>query len=100
MSKLTINIPHHLPQDEALTRIKKLLGSLKEQHKELISSVKEEWKGNAADFGLSAKGFDVSGIINVQPRAVDIDADLPFALSFFKGSISKVISDKASQLLA
>ncbi|MEO8405702.1 MAG: polyhydroxyalkanoic acid system family protein [Chitinophagaceae bacterium] len=100
MSKLTVNVPHNLSQQEALTRIKKLLTGLKEQHKGMVTDVKENWNGNNGNFEFSAKGFDVAGLIDVKQSSVDIDADLPFALSLFKGSISKVISDKAAQLLS
>ncbi|MBN8877540.1 MAG: hypothetical protein E6Q24_08385 [Chitinophagaceae bacterium] len=100
MSDLKLSIPHNLPAEEALNRIKDLLGNLKKDHKDLVDNAEESWEGNTGQFSFSAKGFDLSGTINVSPSGVDIDAKLPFALSFFKGKISQVITDKAKELLS
>lgn len=99
MSKLNLNIPHELPKEEALDRIKKLLGNLKEEQKDTISNVKENWQGDAGDFSFKAKGFDLAGNIKVNDSNVEINSDLPFAVSFFKGMISSVITEKATTLL-
>jgi len=99
MSDLKINIPHKLSAGEATDRIKKLLTNLRTEHKDLIQNASEEWEGSNGQFGFSVKGFDLAGTIRVSDSAVDINAKLPFALSFFKGAISKVITDKANELL-
>ncbi|PZR27683.1 MAG: hypothetical protein DI535_09695 [Citrobacter freundii] len=100
MSDLKINIPHKLSSEEATARIKKLLTNLREEHKDLIQHASEEWEGSNGKFGFSVKGFDLAGTIGVSDSAVDINAKLPFAVSLFKGAISKVITDKANELLA
>jgi len=100
MSKLNLDIPHQLPQEEALLRIKNLLGNLKEEQKQIISDAQEEWNGNTGNFSFTAKGFDLAGTIQVNPSNVEINADLPFALSFFKGMIGSVITEKAKALLS
>ncbi|MET0393860.1 MAG: polyhydroxyalkanoic acid system family protein [Chitinophagaceae bacterium] len=100
MSSLSLTIPHELPKEEALTRIKGLLQSLRAEHANMISDVKEEWTGDEGKFAFSAKGFDLSGLINVSGTAVGIDAKLPFALSLFSGSIKNIITEKAKALLA
>ncbi len=100
MSKLKISVPHQLAPEEAQTRIKGLLRDLKESQKDIISNVKEDWQGNEGTFSFSAKGYDLSGTMVVSPSSVDIEADLPFVLSFFKGKIAQVIRDKAAEILA
>jgi hypothetical protein len=100
MSKLTLNIPHHLPKAEALTRIKQLLENLKQEQKGNISNVKEEWAEDKGAFSFNAKGFDLSGTIEVNNANVEINSDLPFAVSLFKGAIASMISEKAKALLA
>ena len=42
MAKLSLNIPHELPKEEALKRIKGLLTKLKTEQGDIISDVKEE----------------------------------------------------------
>lgn len=99
MALLNLNIPHNLSKEEALERVKSLLKNLQEEHKDTISNVKENWHGDKNDFSFSAKGFDLAGTIQVNPSDVEIQSDLPFALSFFKGMIGSMISQKASTLL-
>jgi hypothetical protein len=100
MSDLNLNIPHKLSSEEALTRIKKLLTSLREEHKDLIDNAQEEWDGTRGKFGFSVKGIDLDGVIDVNSSSVDIHSKLPFMVSFFKGKIAQVITDKATELLA
>jgi Putative polyhydroxyalkanoic acid system protein (PHA_gran_rgn) len=100
MSSLKVNIPHKLSQQEALSRIKGLLQKLKQDQKDKISIVKEDWHGDTGTFQFIAQGFDLSGVINVQPYSIDINAKLPFAVSLFKGKIREVIIEKARELLS
>lgn len=100
MAKLDIAIPHNLPQEEALTRIQGLLEQLRREQAGTISEVNERWSGNEGEFSFSAKGFDLSGKITVEKNQVNINGQLPFALSFFKGKISEVIREKAGELLS
>jgi putative polyhydroxyalkanoate system protein len=99
MSKLDINIPHSLSADEALTRIKGLLQKLQNEQKDTVRDVSEHWEGNRGEFSFSAKGFNLSGKIRVEDNAVNINSDLPFTLSFFKGAIADVIRKQAGELL-
>jgi hypothetical protein len=100
MSKMNITIPHHLPEQEAVSRIKKLLSGLQEEHKDMIKDLKEEWQGNTNKFSFSAKGFDLSGEIEVTPGNVSVSSKLPFMLSFFKDKIGDLIKKKAAEILA
>jgi len=100
MAKLDITIPHALPQEEALTRIQGLLKKLQQEQKETITNVSENWNGNEGEFSFSAKGFELSGTLRVEEKAVIVNGQLPFALSFFKGMISQAIKEKAGELLA
>ena len=100
MSKLHLHIPHQLSQEEALGRIKNMLGNLKSEQKNNISNVKEAWEGNTGHFSFTAKGFNLTGKIHVNASDVEIKSDLPFAVSFFKGMISSMITEKAKALLS
>lgn len=100
MAALKMNIPHQLSQQEALNRIKQMLGKLQQEQKDKISNIKEEWQGNTGNFAFSAQGFELSGIITVNPESIDIDASLPFAVSLFKGKIKELIASKTRELLS
>ena len=100
MASLNFNIPHNLSQEEALGRIKQLIDKLKTEQKGNISSAEENWEGNTGKFKFNAKGFDLAGKINVLPSAISIDAEVPFAVSLFKGRIKEMIEAEAAKLLA
>lgn len=99
MSTLNVNIPHELSKEEALDRIKNMLTSLKEQQKDKITNLKEDWEGNKGNFSFSAMGFDLSGDVNVEDNNVEINSKLPFAVSFFKSAIEDMITKEAKKLL-
>ena len=100
MASLKMNIPHELSQAEALARIRGMLSQLKEEQRDKISNVEEQWKDETGKFQFSAMGFDLSGVINVTPHSVDIDARIPFAVSLFQGRIKEIINNKATELLS
>ena len=100
MSSLNIKIPHHLTQEEALARIKSLLVRVKQEQKDKISDVKEEWEGSSGSFKFRSFGQSLAGVIDVNPSNVEINSKLPLTLSLFKGKIEELIRDKAKELLA
>ena len=100
MSNLNLNIPHNLPKEEALQRIKGLLDSLRKEQADNISNVQEKWDDDKGNFSFKAKGFDLAGMIKVNSSNIEIDSKLPFAVSLFKGKISSMITEKANELLS
>jgi|SRR6516162_10209420 hypothetical protein len=100
MASLDFSIPHKLTQDEALKRIKNLLNDAKRDHADLISNLQENWEENKGTFSFSAKGYDVSGELIVNPNSIDIHSNVPFALTLFKGMITGMITQKANELLS
>lgn len=93
-------MPHKLGADEAKRRIQNLITDSKSKFGAQATDVRESWTGNHNDFGFKAMGMSVSGALDVQPAAVDVSMDLPFAALPFKGKIEKEITDRAKQLLA
>ena len=99
MSTLNVKIPHQLSRQEALDRIKNMLTGLKEQQKDKISNLQEEWQDNKGSFSFSVMGFDLAGDVNVDDNSVEINSKLPFAVSFFKSTIEEMIEKEAKKLL-
>ena len=99
MSLLNLKIPHSLPKEEALARIKSMLTNLKVEQKDYISNLREEWDAEKGSFSFTAKGFDLNGNIKVEDDAIEIQSQLPFAVSFFKGTIAEIITKEAKKLL-
>ena len=99
MAKLNMSIPHRLSRDEALARIKGLLERLKQEYGNNISNLQESWNGNKGTFSFSAKGFNISGTLDVGTFAIRLSGNLPFAARFFKGRIEETIRTEARKLL-
>ncbi|WP_336516409.1 polyhydroxyalkanoic acid system family protein [Pollutibacter soli] len=99
MSTLNVKIPHELSKEEALERIKNMLSGLKEQQKDKINNLKENWDGSKGSFSFSVMGFDLAGDVNVSDKDVEINSKLPFAVSFFKSTIEEMIAKEAQKLL-
>lgn len=76
-----------------------MLGDVKRDHADKISDLEETWNGNEGSFRFTARGFPVSGAIAVHKDSVHLDGNLPFAVSLFKDAISKMIREKATDLL-
>ena len=100
MASLELNVPYSIPQEEALSRIKNLLTETKKEHGDKIKNLQETWDGNTGNFSFTAMSYDISGTLTVDPSNIHLHADIPFAVSLFKGTIVKAITDKANQLLA
>lgn len=99
MTHIDIKIPHSIPQEEALRRIKNLLSNLQKEHSGIIKNVQENWSGHEGRFSFSAKGFLVSGKIYVGVDTVRVSSRLPFLLSFYKSAIIRTIEQKGAELL-
>jgi len=100
MASFSMNIPHQLSKEEALSRIKQLLGKLQQDQKSIVSNVQEKWNGDTGQFKFNAKGYDLAGSIKVQESNIQLDATLPFAVSLFQGSIKNIINSKSRELLS
>jgi hypothetical protein len=100
MPALNLNIPHQLSKEEALSRIKNLLATVKDEQKDVVTDLKEDWQDNKGNFSFKAKGFNLAGDIEVNDADVQIHSELPIAVSFFKGVISDMIMKKTKELLA
>src|SRR6185295_12050177 len=100
MANLEMTIPHSLPQEEAIRRIKDQFAEMKKKHGDKIKDLKEEWNGNVGNFSFSFQGFDISGVLTVDHSSVGLDAKIPVAVSIFKEAIKKTIYDKAVEVLS
>lgn len=100
MPKIKLSVPHQLGQDEAKNRIAKLIADSRVKFGNSVSDVQETWAGNVDTFSFRAMGFAVDGQLNVQPAAVDIELNFPWAAAPFKGRIESEIVKHAKELLA
>ena len=100
MPELNVSIPHELPREEALQRVKSLLEKIKSQHEEKISRLQQEWNGDTGVFSFLVMGFAVSGTLTVKDDSVQLDSDIPLPAVLFKGKIKSIIEEEGKKLLA
>jgi hypothetical protein len=100
MPNLKLSVPHQLGQDEARTRLAKLIADSREKFGGKVSDLKESWTGNTDNFSMSVMGFAIDGRLDVQPSEVSIDINFPWAALPFKGRLESEIIKHARELLA
>ena len=99
MPNIHVAVDHELTQKEALKRIHTLLKDTKKEYGALVTDLEETWKGNEGTFSFSARGYAISGTIDVSSPTVTLDGEVPLALGFFKGKIEGMLRDRAEKLL-
>lgn len=99
MPNFNMSVPHHLMQDEALSRVKNRLAQLKAKHSDKLSTLQEHWNGNIGTFSGSAAGMTASGTLAVTPSEVIIQGTLPIVATLFRGKIEARIREEISTLL-
>ena len=97
---MTVTIPHDLPKPEAETRVKGLISNVKDQFGDKVQGIQEDWQGDTGRFKFSMSGHSVSGTIKLLEKAVEVNIDLPFIATFFKGKIQSVIEQEGARLLS
>ncbi|RYG23288.1 MAG: hypothetical protein EOO01_44405 [Chitinophagaceae bacterium] len=100
MPNIEMSIPHSIGQEEALTRIKKLIGNVQTKFAGQVKDVQEEWNGNEGAFSFSVMGMAISGKLTVNNSEVALDGKLPLAASMFQGKIKELIADEAKKVLS
>ena len=100
MPILSVTVPHKLPQDEALKRIKKAIADAKKQNSQQVENFTENWDGYIGNFSGKAMKHSVSGTLAVKPDEVIVGANLPFIATPFKGKIESMVQQMLERLLA
>jgi hypothetical protein len=100
MPRLTLEVPHSLGLEEAMRRLKDKFDAARAEHQGRVSNLREEWRDNILSFAFQAMGMAVSGTLAVEPSQVKMNAELPFAATFFKGAIEQRLRQEVTVLLA
>jgi Putative polyhydroxyalkanoic acid system protein (PHA_gran_rgn) len=100
MPNLSLTVPHHLSQDEALTRVKGFIDQARQQFSGYLSDFQESWNGYVGNFSASGSGYSVSGEIGVNPSAVNVESSLPMVAIVFKAQIESYVRETLAKLLA
>jgi len=99
MAKLSMVVPHTLPQGEALRRVQGEVENLKREYGDKVGDLRDSWRDDRYLFEGLTHGFAVSGVLLVKPSEIEIAANLPWLAVPFKGRIEAVIRERLTSLL-
>lgn len=99
MPKLTVSVPHTLSQEDATARLKGFLERVRSRYADQVSDLQENWGDNSGTFSFKSYGFSVKGTLNVEPAAVRVEGDLPFAAMMFKGKVEQTLRENLERLM-
>ncbi len=100
MPKLSMTIPHELDKEQAVERLKKGFGRIREEYSDKVTDLEETWNDSTLTFGFTTFGFKIKGSVAVAPSQVELAGELPFAAMMFKGAIEKQVGEQINKLLA
>ena len=100
MAKLNVKVPHLLKKDEAIKRVKTILGEVKTQFADKMSDLHEEWNGDECDFDCKAMGNKVLGKLKVTQRDMKLSGNFPDEVSLFQKEFESALEKRAQTLLA
>ncbi|MCC6124726.1 MAG: polyhydroxyalkanoic acid system family protein [Pirellulales bacterium] len=99
MPFITMDATHALGRDEALKRLKDKFETARSRYGSNVRNLEEQWTDHTLNFSFSAMGMGVSGTVKVEDQSVKLNAEIPFAATFFKGAIESRIREELDRLL-
>ena len=100
MPSFSIDVPHTLDQQSAVSKLTGLMSALQNKYKDVASDVQGTWADNILNFSLKVMGFTVSGKVTVQDQQAKVEGQLPLAAAMFRGRIEESIKTELQKELA
>lgn len=94
---------HAVPHDLGPERAKKVAESAVASYEKRFEKyhAKARWTSpTKAEISFNVKGMSLSGTLEVQAKAIELDLDVPFLLKPFKGTAIGVIEEEIKSWLA
>jgi hypothetical protein len=89
-------VSHDLGQERAKAAAEAAFGAYAQKFAKY--SPKVSWTStNTAQISFQVKGFTLSGSLEVLPRSIEMDLDVPFLLRPFKGQALSVIEGEINE---
>ena len=96
---MRVPLYHDLSENEAMAKAKLLLSRLAHKHRDLISSLKEDWTGTNCSFSFRAKGKEITGQVSVESSEVLFQASLPLFFRLLEKRIESDLREEWEKLL-
>jgi hypothetical protein len=95
---MRITVPHHTDKANARRKIDDRLAQLLTQYGHYLGDSSHSWEGDRLTFSGSARGFKVSGSLEVTDVEVIIDGKLPLIAKPFEPRVKHTIEREAEAM--
>jgi len=99
MPAIDFSVPHTLPPDEVVTRLKAFLAKVRDRNEPKFQLKSEQWNGNMLNCAFSSFGFSMEAEMQVLSDQLKFNLKIPFAAMMFKGQIEQRLRDELTKLL-
>ncbi|HYC62325.1 MAG TPA: polyhydroxyalkanoic acid system family protein [Thermoanaerobaculia bacterium] len=95
---MRIAIPHNTIRQDARARVEMKVGGMLSQFGGRADEIEHEWTGDTLRFKGKARGFSVSGTLEVTDSEVVIDGKLPLIAMAFEPRIREAVKREAETI--
>ncbi|MEM1196163.1 MAG: polyhydroxyalkanoic acid system family protein [Pseudomonadota bacterium] len=97
---MRVRLPHKLDRAEVRRRLDERKGEIVTYFPEGMASLDSAWRGeDHLDFTVAVAGQRIGGSVDIADDHVEIEIDLPFILSFLRGTIERSMRKEGTRLL-
>jgi hypothetical protein len=100
MPSYHVSVPHDLGQAAARARVEQFLDAVQRDYAEHVRNVSGEWEDNQLSFRFITSGLNISGMLAVEERVVEVSGPLPLVAAFFRGKIEQQIRAELTKMLS
>lgn len=95
---MRIEVPHHTTKANARSRVEQKLTALLAQFGGQADDVQHDWSGDTLSFRGKARGFVISGTVEVTESEIIIDGKLPLMAKPFEPRIKEAVKREADAM--
>lgn len=95
---MRIAIPHHTTKADARQKVEEKLAGLLGQFGGQAEEIEQQWVGDTLKFKGKARGFALSGSVEVTEAEVIVDGKLPFLAMPFEPKIREAVKKEAESM--
>jgi len=83
-----------------MRRLKERVSDARDVYGDRVSGLHEQWNDHELCFAFTAAKMKIAGKVSVEPAAVRVTAELPWAAMVFRGLIERQVRQQLGELLA
>jgi hypothetical protein len=93
---MRLTVPHHTTKENARKAIDERLGQALAQYGHYLNESQHQWDGEKLTFSGAARGFKVSGSMEITDTDVIIEGKLPLIAKPFEPRIKSAVEKEAA----